>query len=485
MRLGNQAAILAVSRLTNFGLLLLGPLVLVRLLSVEDFGRYREFMLYASLLISIASFSFPDGLLYFIPSHPQSPSRVVWQTITLTAISTVIVVVAFAAADLIMHRTLAGAYLLPLVLYTLLLVNFDFWEFYLIATRRSALVLLYSGVRLTGRMLVTVISAALSHDINTIIWSLIGFEGVRVLVSALIWRRLDQSAAEPELPEGVRAQLRFCVPTGLTMILALLRRNLSTLAVARLLGPVPLAHFAIGRYAEPVVTVLRNSLTAVILPEMVRREGKQAHSALALWKRATTINCIILFPVAVIIARFAEPAIEVAFGPAYRPAAIVMQLYMLVMIRECFDFSPLLRSAGRTAGLVYANVVGLAAGALSLWWLIPRFGLPGAMGSYVIASYVEVTGLLIAACITNHIGPRQAVPWWSVARVALAGGLASPVILQGFWTETLGFAGIVLAAACYFAVYALLLALLKVVEALTLVVWARRLFFARAAIGSN
>ncbi len=36
------------------------------------------------------------------------------------------------------------------------------------------------------------------------------------------------------------------------------------------------------------------------------------------------------------------------FGDEYAGAAIVMQLYMLVVIRECFDFSPALRARART-----------------------------------------------------------------------------------------------------------------------------------------
>jgi O-antigen/teichoic acid export membrane protein len=54
--IGNRAAILTLSRLANYGLMLVSPIVLVRLLSVADFGRYREFLLYASILQSFAVF---------------------------------------------------------------------------------------------------------------------------------------------------------------------------------------------------------------------------------------------------------------------------------------------------------------------------------------------------------------------------------------------------------------------------------------------
>ena len=56
----------------------------------------------------------------------------------------------------------------------------------------------------------------------------------------------------------------------------MLNRNLSNVIVAKLLGAVALAHYAIGRFGEPVVTTIRNSVSAVILPEMVRKDRGQS-----------------------------------------------------------------------------------------------------------------------------------------------------------------------------------------------------------------
>jgi len=48
--LGNRTAILTLSRLASFGLMLISPIFLVRVLTVVDFGRYREFLLYGAIL---------------------------------------------------------------------------------------------------------------------------------------------------------------------------------------------------------------------------------------------------------------------------------------------------------------------------------------------------------------------------------------------------------------------------------------------------
>jgi hypothetical protein len=46
LRVAQQAALLSIARMASFGLMIISPLVLVRFLTVTDFGRYREFLLY-------------------------------------------------------------------------------------------------------------------------------------------------------------------------------------------------------------------------------------------------------------------------------------------------------------------------------------------------------------------------------------------------------------------------------------------------------
>ena len=70
--LGRRAVILSVAQLSNYGLQVISPIVLVHLLSVADFGQYREFLVYGTLLNAFASFSINDSLLYFVARHPDS-----------------------------------------------------------------------------------------------------------------------------------------------------------------------------------------------------------------------------------------------------------------------------------------------------------------------------------------------------------------------------------------------------------------------------
>jgi O-antigen/teichoic acid export membrane protein len=471
MSIGNRTAILTLSRLANYGLMLISPVLLVRLLDVEAFGRYREFLLYASMLQAFAVFAINDSVLYCVPANPNSPWRVARQTVVLTLCSSVVVTLALIAIDTAAHGTVVNGYLWPLVAYTMFSVNVDFWEYFWLANRKPGLLFAYSASRLMVRVAVAVGAAALTHDVGVIIWSLVALEGLRLLAASVAYFVLDRSSREPPLADPWRDQLRFCVPSGTAALLAMLSRNLTSLAVARMLGPAPLAQYTIGRFGEPIVTTVRNSISSVVLPEMVRSR----ESPLKLWKRATVINTIFLFPVVVLIARYADPLVTTVFGANYHEAAFVMQLYMLVVIRECFDFAPALRAINRTRPLVESNVAAIVTCALALLILVPRAGVAGAMIAFAIASFVDVSWLALRTHGLYEVRGRELLPWLSIGKTALAALAAAAFIISPIWTELLGFAGVICGSVAYLGAFVLLLLLVRVPEASILLEWAKRL----------
>jgi O-antigen/teichoic acid export membrane protein len=476
--LGNRTAILTLSRLASYGLQLISPIFLVRLLTVADFGRYREFLLYASILQAFAQFSINDSLLYCVPANPESPWRLARQTAVLTLCSSTLVVLVLVMLDTASGGELVHGYLLPLAAYTLVSVNLDFWEYFWLAHGRAQPVFFYSAGRLAIRVLVVVVTAAVTHDFRAVIWALVALEGARFAAAAVALFIYDRSQSEPPLREPWRDQLQFCIPSGMASLLAMLNRNISNVIVARLLGAVALAQYAIGRFGEPVVATVRSSVSSVILPEMVRKDRDTASggTALALWQKATVVNTIMLFPVVVLVARYAEPLVTMVFGASYATAGLIMQIYMLVVIRECFDFAPALRAVNRTRPLVESNVASLLACSVSMLLLIPIGGLAGAMFAFVIASYVDVTWLAWRTLSAYGVSVRELLPWRSIGKTALAAAMASVLILSSAWTDFFGrAAGIVIGGIIYLAAFALLLQLMRIPEVLVLQNWGKRI----------
>lgn len=460
------------TRLLNQGLILISPMILVRLLTVEDFGRYREFLLYATLLISIAGFGINSSLLRFVPENPERGWRFVNQTVVLTFASSLIIVGAALLLDLLLQGGVLGDYGLQVAIYVLLFVNLDFWEFLWLSEKRSFAVLGYTTARLIARIVVVTTTAALTRDVMTIVWSLIALETVRLTISAAGWCARARKAS-PEGEYRWREQLQFCLPFGSALILLAINKSLGGLFVAKMLGPVALAHYAIGIYVQPVITVLRNSVSDVLLPEMVAKGRETLGDKMALWRRSTVVSCIALVGAGVVLARFAEPLIETFFSEKYLPAVAIFQLYLLVFLRESIDFAVPLRAIDRTAAILRSNLVAIFLNASLMTVLLPRWGVLGAVGAFLISRAIEGMYLGLQTMRAYRINVSELAAWGDLLKVLVSAGLAALVLVGSFWTEHFGIVGVAMGGAIYLVLFALLLAAFRIPEALALLQYIR------------
>jgi O-antigen/teichoic acid export membrane protein len=474
--LAGRAIVLSITRITNYGLMLISPVILVRLLPVAEFGRYREYLLYVSVLVAFATFSIYESQLYFIPAWLKHRWQVIRQTTVLVACSSTLVVAATIIVDLLLKGSLVGKFVWPMALYVLLYVNVDFWEWAWVAGNRAVPVLIYTSLRLVARMVVVIVAALLTHDVTTIIWSLIALEAVRLVGSFIAWR-LAEDKNEPRAHHGLwREQLKFCVPSGLAVVLGMASRNVGGMAVVKWLGTAPLAWYTIGLYGEPIIAAIRSSISAVLLPEMVRRNSGEASGQLEIWKSATVINCIALFPICVLLVRFAKPLVVGVFGLPYVAAVPVLQIYTLVIVRECFDLTLPLRAVNRTVPLVRSGLVGLIVNVGCVAALVRPYGIVGAVLAMVAAGLAEA--LYLSTQIARHTGyhVRALVHWASIGKVAAAALLAGAAMLSDFWTRSLGLFGVVPAAIVYLMLFVILLWMMRVPELRLLREWLARLW---------
>jgi O-antigen/teichoic acid export membrane protein len=464
--IAKQAAVVSLSRFANYGLVLISPIVLVRLLTVGEFGRYREFLIYSSVLASIAAFSFPNSLLYFVPGDPTRSWQYVRQTVQLTALTSFAVVTCVIVADLATGGTVIGQQLWPVAIYVLVFTNIDFWECLWLATHRPMAVFAYTSGRLVSRMLVVITLAYFFHQVRIVLWGLIGLESVRLVGSAIAWKlAVPKSNTLSSQPGDWRQMLHFCLPMGASNLLSMSNRYAASIFVAKAMGPVALAHYTIGTYVEPIIITLRNSLSDALLPAIVNRGNRSRGDAVSLWQRGTVIAAILLLPIGCLIERYADTLIVTVFSHTYQAAVPVLRIFLIVLIRECFDFPMALKAINKTRYFLYGDIAAIAVNLGLLVVLVPTWGLIGVTLAYVISSWLQ--GIYLGFCTTHlyDIRARDLIPWAEMAKVALAAGLPLALTYGSFLTDHLKLFGVIVGSAMYLPVYVLLLWVLRVGEA--------------------
>jgi O-antigen/teichoic acid export membrane protein len=427
-----RTAILTTSRLSNFAIQFLSPVLMVRILSVEDYGRYQEFMIYATMLTALSTFSIDSSLTYFISRFPARERSFVTQTTLLIfAISAVGVTALIAGRPLLLDFTTFD-FVMPLALYMFFFVNMNWLEYYWIARRQARSVLYYSAARLAFRVIVIVGTAYVTRDVITVLWSAVFAEVIRasVVLAYALHRRLFTS----ELSKAdVVEQLKFASPIGTAAFVQSAGRSAGKLYIGSTLGPIALAYYAVGGYLQPVVRAVRSGIEDAVYPELVRAHG-QPGGALRLWQRVNVLNCLIFFPGFAILAIGAEVVVTTLFTESYLPAVPVFIVYSLFLVRRCFNSDVLLRSSGRTGFVLVGTFGALGLNLLLIAVLSDRLGFIGPAVAFIAAEVALECYYLWQATRKLGLTIPVLVDWRSVWRVFLACALSSPIlVLSRMW----------------------------------------------------
>lgn len=427
--LTRQALVVSSARLINQGLMVISPLILVRLLTVEDFGLYREFLLYATVVGNLAAFSFPNSLLYFVGREERSAWVFVDRIVIGVAVTSLVAVAGFLALSVLLPEPLVEGRLALCVAYVVFYTNVDFWEFLWFAQRRPTAVFAYTSGRLLARLLVVVAAAWVTRDIDSILWALVTLEGCRLAVATLFWRRLRKNQGTVQPRAGWREMLEFCVPSGLAVFVTTLSSSLSGIFVDQALGTAALGQFVIGGYVFMSIFPLRNAVSDVLLPEMARRGEQEPNGWMAVWKRSVVLVAVFLVPIAIFLARYSEEFIRIVFSDKYLGSQPVFLAYCVLIALSCFDIALVYRAINRTRAMLVATMVTVGVNLGGLIVLVPMFGMVGAAAA-LVASNVAALGFAIwQVSRLVSVRPSDFLPVAQLSRVTLAGALASSLLL--------------------------------------------------------
>lgn len=422
----SRGVVLTVSRVSNFAVLMLSPLLLVRILDVEGYGRYQEFTIYAALMVALSGFSIDRSLTYFIPRYPERERQFLFHNTILILVISLVFLATFVAAKPWFLEIATYDYVLPLAIYVFCFVNLNWLEYYWLARRRTDLILYYSAARIVLRTGVLLAVAFITRDVTAIIWSLVAAEALRLIIVAVFVAAKRLLFVSFDLG-GIGEQLRFASPLGLASVMQRAGRDIGKLYVGSVLGPVALAYYAVASYLLRTVRVVRDSIADAVFPELVRARD-DPEQALRLWQRSNIVFCIFLFPPFVLLTWYAELFVTTLFTDDYLAAVPVFQVYLLWLLRRCFNMDTLLRTRGQTGFMLTGTGASVAFNLVAMVLLYRWLGLIGPVIAYITAEIL--LEVYYAALVKREfrLGIGELVDWFGISRVA-AGCLAGIPLL--------------------------------------------------------
>ena len=381
----SRGAVLASARLLNQALALLSPLLLVRLLEIAEYGRYRQFMATAMFLTSLAGFALAANLNYLIARSPNRQAVDITNTcLLMLAVSVLSALLVVLLRDWLVPPEITGAWLL-LALYVFLFLNLEVLVSYWLAHGQSVNVMGYTLAITVWRMATLLAATYWLRDVELIFVTLVCAEAVKNLWIYLWLRRKGLLVFRWD-QHAMREQVRLALPLGAGSVLYKLN-DFGKVVVGNQMGAVPMAIYTTAAYQVPLVNIVQGALADVIFPDMVKRSKKDPAQGLLLWQRAQVLIFAVICPAWVLLTYWADPIVRLLFTDAYAAAIPFFQVFLLLMLRQCFQFSTPLRSIEDNKSFAHANLMALVINAALVITLMPRYGLWGPTLGLVVGQF--------------------------------------------------------------------------------------------------
>lgn len=422
-----KAGPLVLARLFTAGLTLSIPLVLARVLSLEEYGTYYQLFLIATTLYYVLPFGVVQSLYYFLPraeqKRPYLGQTMLFVTVAGGVAAALVAVLLGPVAGLFSNPALLH-YRVPLAIYTALLIGGFPLEVSLTSqgrTRQSAVAYLVSD---SLRALAMVVPCLLGTSLHGMMVAVAAFAGLRYLAAWVIALR----GSTGPLVNGklLREQLVYAAPFGAAMALSIPQQNAHFYVVASSVAPALYALYRVGCFQLPVVDLLYTPTSEVLMVRLgeLEKAGRLEEGVVAFREAAGKLAFVFL-PFAAFLFAAAPEFVAALFGAKFLPAVPIFRVSVLGVVLSILPMDGVLRARGQTRAIFISYLIKAVVTAPLVWWGVHRFGMKGGIASWAVAEMVGKATLLVRvpAALSTPERPlrvQDVIPWAELGKAALA-----------------------------------------------------------------
>jgi O-antigen/teichoic acid export membrane protein len=409
------------------------PLILVRTMTQEEFGLYKQIFLVVGTAYTVLPLGFAMSVFYFFPREAERRGAVVWHVLlyhSLTGLAAAAVLALwpeileklFRDPELVTYGPAAG-------LVVFLWCSSLFIEFVAIANGETRLAAVFIGTIHAVKAALLVAAAVIWGTLQAIVLSSVVLGIVQMgLVLFYLGSRFPGYFRQFD-GQLMKQQLAYALPYGAAALLWVTRADFHRYFVAYQFDAAVFALYAVGCFEVPVFGVLRESVSAVMIPRVneLSKEGR-LRDVLFLAARAMRKLCAFEFPVAaflilnareIVLFLFTERYVESA--PLFAVNAMVIPLVAIALVADAVTRA----HSQHRFFVVKANLALTLLQVVGLVLVVGRFGL---LGAVAVVIGTEALGYSILGLKTWRIlgATREDLPLFSdLGKIALATVIAT------------------------------------------------------------
>jgi len=413
------------------------PLILVRILTKNDYGLYAQFNVILAFCTTFFSFGFSSELYFLYPSATRQEKRIqVFQSL-LMLFGAGFVAVFLLYVPIIKQYLVSDEIFDKNYIYLVLSVWFSVPEILITAlyvlNHDNKTSVLFLPIMAILRVALVLILYLVCPTIEIIFLAIVISVIIRFLFLIYYVFKLVRCNIRGRLINWqlLKKQLNYSVPLGIANSTRVFVQQMDKLIILSFVSPAMYAIYSIAFYGVPGLTQVYLSISQVYIPRMaVAFKSNDLDDLVALYHSMVSKTLSYTIPIVFIIILFANSVVTFVFSSKYVDSIPYFRLYLLTFIISSIGCGNVLRATGETRKSLLAYIYTAIVLLPFTYLAIKYYSLNGAITAAILGSIFPKLLLSIYDARAIQISILKLYPWVIISKILLISlGTLFPFVL--------------------------------------------------------
>ena len=432
--LKTQSAWIMLAKIISFGLSILFPLLIVRILGKDQVGIYRQVFQVITDAIVILPFGFGMSAYYFLARNKEKHAAAILNILLFNfVIGGVTCLILFLFPQLIgnIFKSNEITLLTPKIGVVIWIWLFStFLEMVAIANQEAPLATVFIIFAQFSKMVLMVSAVLFFSTVDAFIYAAMIQGAIQTIILCFylnsrfpkFWQSFDT--------KFFREQLVYALPFGGVGLLWILQNNIHNYFIGNRFSNAEYAIYAIGCFDLPLLGVLYESVASVMISRVSELQSKNdKREILHLTTKTMQTLSFFYLPAAVFLFITANTFITTLFTHQYSASVPIFLINLIVLPLYILITDPIIRAYKELSRLVLVTRFFILIGLISTLWLgIQYLDLQG-------MAWIVVTTIVIERFFSTSFAIRQLeAKWQDIGLLKNVGKTALIAVFSGIIT---------------------------------------------------
>lgn len=420
--IGKNAVILTFSKMLVLMVSMIISMLLSRYLTLNEYGTYSTILLITNIAITIFVLGLPNSINFFLSAATEEEKQEftsIYYTLSsiLCIIAGFLLVFSVPFIEQYFNNDNIKLFWYALAILPWTKVVLSSIDNFLIVFNKTKMLIKFkiinSAMLLLSVVLIKVFKLSFSEYIFIYVLLELIFSFVAIKLSTLNIKKTKVKYSR----KVVKKILYFSVPLGIASVVGTLTIELGKLIIGGFFDTEMLAIYTNASKEMPV-TIIAASLTAVLMPQLVKliKENKVIE-AVNLWKITTTLSYMFMCFFTFYLFFNSREIITFLYSAKYLPGENIFKIYTLIILVRTTYFGMILNSTGKTKFVLYSSVFSLVINVILSYLLYYTLGFIGPAIATLISMFATAAFQLIASSKSVNVNFKSIMEWKEIMKI--------------------------------------------------------------------